>query len=310
MVDCYGAWWMRGVTRTGLAALPVALALLVAPAAAQDVNADSAAARWPAATDAASLDHSSGDDVAAVTPPATIDETSLARALQYDPLSISSAQRHALRIPWQSPKPADWSRDNRADGSAKISVTKPITAPWDMTWDAAIGGDLSLPSGQMTTFGPGTPLPGTAKADTGRGGAWARLNVPHVAGIELRVDPSLDGSTVGANLRRTVPVGSNYSVTLNNRVSVTDPFGSPVSSPSPGATSQIWNNEKAVELNILSTGTSLGVSAASSTASNVTHHSLSAQQQLYGPLQITTTVTDPGQPTASQSVTAGFKLKW
>lgn len=300
---------MRGVTGNGVAALPVVLALLVTPATAQDVNTDSAAARRPATTDAASVDHSDDGDVAA-TPPAPIDEARLARALQYDPLSISSTQSHALRIPRQSPKPADWSRNDRADGSAKISVTKPVTAPWDMTWDMAIGGDLSLPSGQMMTFGPGAALPGVAKADTGRGGAWARLDVPHVAGIELRVDPSLDGSTVGANLRRTVPVGSNYSVTLNNKVSVTDPFGSPGSSPSSGAASQIWNSEKAVELNILSTGTSLGVSAASSTANNVTHHSLSAQQRLYGPLQITTTVTDPGQPTSSQSVTAGFKLKW
>jgi hypothetical protein len=48
------------------------------------------------------------------------------------------------------------------------------------------------------------------------------------------------------------------------------------------------------------------------TASNdpVTHNTFSAEQKLYGPLQVTTTVTDFGQMTSSKSITAGFKLHW
>jgi hypothetical protein len=42
----------------------------------------------------------------------------------------------------------------------------------------------------------------------------------------------------------------------------------------------------------------------------VTHNTFSAEQKLYGPLQVTTTVTDFGQMTSSKSITAGFKLHW
>jgi peroxiredoxin Q/BCP len=48
------------------------------------------------------------------------------------------------------------------------------------------------------------------------------------------------------------------------------------------------------------------------TASNdpVTHNTFSAEQKLYGPLQVTTAISDFGQPTSSKSITAGFKLHW
>ena len=48
------------------------------------------------------------------------------------------------------------------------------------------------------------------------------------------------------------------------------------------------------------------------TASNdpVTHNTLSADQKLFGPLHVTTAVTDVGQPSESKSITAGFKLNW
>jgi hypothetical protein len=42
----------------------------------------------------------------------------------------------------------------------------------------------------------------------------------------------------------------------------------------------------------------------------VTHNTLSAEQKLYGPLQVTTAVTDFGQTTSSKSIGAGFELHW
>ncbi|MGB8747649.1 MAG: hypothetical protein WCD54_17005 [Pseudolabrys sp.] len=42
----------------------------------------------------------------------------------------------------------------------------------------------------------------------------------------------------------------------------------------------------------------------------VTHNTLSAEQKLYGPLQVTTAVTDFGQTSSSKSISAGFKLHW
>ena len=61
---------------------------------------------------------------------------------------------------------------------------------------------------------------------------------------------------------------------------------------------------------MLPTGTTFGAKFASASNDPVSHKTLSAEQKLYGPLQMTTAVTDVGQPTSSRSITAGFKLKW
>jgi hypothetical protein len=42
----------------------------------------------------------------------------------------------------------------------------------------------------------------------------------------------------------------------------------------------------------------------------VTHNTLSAEQKLYGPLQVTTAVTDFGQTSSSKGISQGFKLHW
>jgi hypothetical protein len=82
--------------------------------------------------------------------------------------------------------------------------------------------------------------------------------------------------------------------------------------PQPGvlAAPQVFGNEKSVKFNILPTGTTLGAGVATASNDPVTHNTLSAEQKLYGPLQVTTAVTDVGQTTTNKSITAGFKLNW
>ena len=75
-------------------------------------------------------------------------------------------------------------------------------------------------------------------------------------------------------------------------------------------TPQVFGNEKAVKFNILPTGTTLGAGVTTASNDPVTHNTLSAEQKLYGPLQVTTAVTDFGQTTSNKSITAGFKLHW
>jgi hypothetical protein len=82
--------------------------------------------------------------------------------------------------------------------------------------------------------------------------------------------------------------------------------------PSTGAPaqSQIFGNEKSVKFNILPTGTMVGAGVVTASNDPVTHNTFSADQKLYGPLHVTTTVTDVGQTTSNKSLTAGFKLNW
>jgi hypothetical protein len=76
------------------------------------------------------------------------------------------------------------------------------------------------------------------------------------------------------------------------------------------ATPQVFGNETSVRFNILPTGTTLGAGVVTASNDPVTHNSISAEQKLYGPLQVTTAVTDFGQSTSNKSITAGFKFHW
>jgi hypothetical protein len=74
--------------------------------------------------------------------------------------------------------------------------------------------------------------------------------------------------------------------------------------------SQYWGNEKAAKFDILPTGTTLGAGLVTASNDPITHNTLSAEQKVYGPLHVTTAVTDVGQTTSSKSITAGLKLNW
>jgi len=101
---------------------------------------------------------------------------------------------------------------------------------------------------------------------------------------------------------------------------MTETFGAPTPAPSDlplmsepaatPATQQIWGSQKAVKLDVLATGTSLGAGVATASNDPVTHNTLSADQKLYGPLHLTTAVNDVGQPTVSKRISAAFRLNW
>jgi len=50
--------------------------------------------------------------------------------------------------------------------------------------------------------------------------------------------------------------------------------------------------------------------ALTSSADPATHTRLTAEQNIYGPLNITGSLNDLGRPTSSKSIGAGFKFDW
>jgi hypothetical protein len=42
----------------------------------------------------------------------------------------------------------------------------------------------------------------------------------------------------------------------------------------------------------------------------VTHNRIGAEQTLYGPLHVSTSITDIGEESENRSITAGFKFRW
>ncbi|MGE0563110.1 MAG: hypothetical protein AB7O50_01225 [Pseudolabrys sp.] len=241
-----------------------------------------------------------------VTPaPPPLSDDELALALNYDPLTLeNAAARKRVRVPRASAPRAVWKADRNGDGSTRASVSKRLAPDWNIR----AGADLTVPGEQATSYRPGGPLPGTGTADA-QGGFWAAAAVPHVADVRLRVDPGLTQNKFGADLQRTVPIGEDYSVTVQNKVAVTETTSLALLSAGV-AGEQIWDTERWLKVNIHTTGTTIGAGTVTSTVDGVTHHTLSADQRVYGPLHVTGSVTDPGRDTFSQSIGARLKLNW
>jgi len=238
-------------------------------------------------------------------------------------LTVDSTTRNSmapvkpLRLPsLSSQQKVDISRADKSDGTSTAGVKQPL--PVD--WDAKVGADFGYSASGADGYQYNRPLP--ARRDSGTGAAWASVGVvPNLASVDARVDPNNDQGKLGTTFRHSVPIGSRFSVTLQNSYSVSESFSpsGPASTDLPmmtapvastPATPQVWGNEKAAKFDILPTGTTFGAGLASTSTDPVTHHTLSAEQKLYGPLELKTAVTDMGQTYASKSISARFKLNW
>lgn len=250
-------------------------------------------------------------------PPLTPEESAaLGNALIFDSTTLTkAAPAKPLRLPSLSDaKGLDVSNTVKPDGSRTMVVKQPLASEWD----AKIGADLGL--------GPaaGNDRPSKLVPDDGHGSgaAWASVGVPNFASVDARVDPSKDQRKLGTTFKHAMPIGSNFSMTLQNSYSVTETYSAQTSSPSdlplmttaptPAGqpTPQVWGNEKLAKFDVLPTGTTLAAGLASTSIDPVTHNKLSAEQKLYGALHVTTAVTDIGQPVSNKSISARFKLNW
>lgn len=299
----------------------ITLALAFAPVAAL---AQDAAGNPDAALEAYASASPPGNpmDEPAAAPDETLspdDAAALGNALAADPTEIwAAAPAKPLRLPsLSSSKALDISRADRPDGSGTVILKQPLPTEWD----AKVGADLGLAATPSAVYQPGQSMPGLRESG-GSGAAWASLGVlPNLATLDARVDPGNDQGRLGTTFKRSMPLGSRFSVTLQNSASITETFSALSASdsglPSTAApnltalpTPQVWDHEMAAKFDIVPTGTAFGAKVASNSTDPATHNTLSAEQRLYGPLHVTTAVTDLGQPTSSKSITAGFKLNW
>jgi len=288
----------------------IAAALCWAPVAprAQDAPALPAAAPNPA-----------DDALAPAGPPLDAAESeSLSRALVFDAAQFATnGPTAALRVPGL-PQPHDLdvtSKDN-SDGGGTVNLKQPL--PGD--WDAKFGADLNVSAPPAVTYQPDGQLPASQNMANSTAAAWASVGLIDNATLDARLDAGNDHSQVATTLQQSVPFGSDYSLTLRERLALNEnasavdpaPAGLPVMALPQAATApeRVWTNQPDVRFNILPTGTTLSAGVASSSTDPVLHNSLSADQQLYGPLHVTTSVTDIGQATVSKSVKAAFMLTW
>ncbi|HEY6753919.1 MAG TPA: hypothetical protein VI077_04290 [Pseudolabrys sp.] len=254
------------------------------------------------------------DDNAALFPeaPLTPEESAmLGNALVFDPAALATPPKKPLRLPGMSDRGFDVTRTEKLDGSTAFVVKQPLPTEWSNS----VGADLGPSRNPFDQ-----PLR-TTRDNSGSGAAWASVGVANIGSVDARVDPYNEQGKVGTTLKHSIPFAGQFLVTLQNTYSVSETLGQPTAGPNdlplmalpPNASpmpSQVFGNEKTVKFNILPTGTTLGAGLASASNDPITHNTFSAEQKLYGPLQVTTAVTDFGQPTSNKSIAAGFKLHW
>src|SRR5262249_24487668 len=179
-------------------------------------------------------------------------------------------------------------------------------------WNGKAGIDSSKPSIPAVTFQPDQLLAG-AVPDQSTGVGWATITAPGLeaplgwdkAAIDTRVDPSHDQGKLGTTLSRSVPVGDDVSLTLQNGVSMTRSL--------PNATGQVhsWAISQALRFNFLPTDTSVSFGADISSTDDKWLRTLSAEQKLFGgPFSVTGSVSETATGDLSKSLKAGFKRNW
>jgi hypothetical protein len=179
-------------------------------------------------------------------------------------------------------------------------------------WNGKAGIDYSKPSIPAVTFQPDQLLAG-AVPDQSSGVAWATITAPGFeaplgwdkTSIETRVDPSHEQGKLGTTLSRSVPLGDDVSLTLQNGVSMTRAL--------PNATGQThsWATSQALRFNILPTDTSVSFGADISSIDDKWLRTLSAEQKLFGgPFSVTGSVSETPAGDLSKSLKAGFKRSW
>ena len=127
------------------------------------------------------------------------------------------------------------------------------------------------------------------------------------------LDPAQEQGQVSATLSRTLTLGDNASVTLQDKYSVTQSLLGGTNPPAvtaipPGAS--VWETERSLRFHLAPTGTTLSAGVATLSSDTQWHNRISAEQKIGGPLSVTTSVTDPASPTASKSISARFKHTW
>jgi hypothetical protein len=249
------------------------------------------------------------DNAAAVN----IDDATLESVLSADAALLPGTGRTTpLRLPGGAGANSrfNWNKTDNADGSAKYSVNKPLAAPWD----AKIGADISV-APSASDIGPIRQWPASVPS-AGAGSAWANVAVPNFATVELRAEPANDRDRVATRLERSLPLGRSLSVTMQASLGVTEMVRTSSSAPPTTIAcltppqSRVFDADKSLSLNILTTGTTLSAGSSANSGDPVMHNRLSAVQKIYGPLSVTGSFNDIGQATANKSITAGLNFGW
>lgn len=204
----------------------------------------------------------------------------------------------------------NWSSNNNDNGSSAVSVKESLAG----FLDPQVGADMtvaqqpqSLTESQILAekLANGGSLPESS------GSAWASISAPGVdaiwdkTSVQARVDPGQDQSKLGTSLSKSMPLNSQYSLTLENGYNVIEQGIGAVGRPT-----QSYDTEQTAKLNINDYGTSFTAGQAYSTTDDRWLRSVGAEQKLFGGVSINGSISQTVTGPENRSITAGYKQSW
>jgi hypothetical protein len=205
-----------------------------------------------------------------------------------------------------------WSGNGRTDGGSAVSIKQSVS-PF---WDARVGADMTV-AREPTTM---AELVSEKAANGGAvpqssGSAWAAVTAPGAGSIwdktaiEARVDPGQDQSKLGTSISKSVPIGEQYSLTLQDGYSLVQQGVVPV----PGIIAhpnRSYETEQKAKLDVADTGTSFTAGQTLSSNDDRWLRRFGAEQKLSDGVSLSGSIGETAQGTTSKSITAGFKQNW
>jgi hypothetical protein len=234
--------------------------------------------------------------------------------LNVDASTLAPGKASKPRLGPQAATEMSWASKDKPNGASDLSVKQPLL-PF---WETRVGADMTVtrqPSGLTTSELLSEKLANGGNAPQSSGTAWAAMTAPGVGSIwdktaiEARVDPSQDSSKLGTSLSKSLPLGEQYSLTLQNGYNVIQQGMMPI----PGIAARPPRNyetEQSARLSIADTGTSLLAGQTLSTADDKWLRKIGAEQKLFDGVSITGSIGETPLGTTNKSLTAGFKRSW
>ena len=127
--------------------------------------------------------------------------------------------------------------------------------------------------------------------------------------VEARVDPALETGKLGTSISKSLPLGEQYSLTLQDSYNVIQQ-GIIAVPGIPGRPLPKHETEQSAKLSIGDTGTSFSAGQTLSSADDKWLRKIGAEQKLFGGVSISGSIGETAQGAANKSISAGFKHSW
>ena len=208
-----------------------------------------------------------------------------------------------------------WSSRDQPNGSA-VSAKQSMSTFADAKVDAKIGADMTVVR-QPTTLSEllsEKALNGGNEPQSG-GTAWATIAAPGAGSlwdktaVEARLDPSQDQSKLGTSLSKSLELGEQYSLILQNGYNLMQQGVVPVPGFA-GHPARNFETEQSAKLDMAASGTSVSAGQSLSSTDDKWLRKIGAEQKLFGGISISGSISETPLGASNKSISAGFKQSW